>query len=321
MTKREGAPLAHFFTPLRRIGGLRIAVTSIQTTEEQAWSAAQGRADRSFNRYRDLNNLLNQILKEKKRPQYIVLPELSLPLPWALRVARKLASNNVSLIAGIEYYRDLAKRLRNDCFVSLVTDWPGYRTNVARLQPKFQPAHGERGDLATLSTPTQLFEPTGRDSVPTVYSHGGFYFSVLICSDLTNIAHRHALRGHVDALFALEWNKDVKTFAPLVEATASDLHSFVIQVNNRLYGDSRIRAPAKEDFQRDIVQVKGGASDYYVIGEINCEILRSEQRKTTASTSFKPVPIGFRMSDRRRGDLSSFAPKWERRKSNTKKAA
>lgn len=130
--------------------------------------------------------------------------------------------------------------------------------------------------------------------------HRGFCFSVLICSDLTNIEHRHRLRGKVDALFALEWNSDTKTFASLVEATASDLHAYVAQVNNRTYGDSRLRAPAVEDYLRDVVQVKGGVSDYYVLGEIDHLALRKEQCRPPRKRKFKPVPIGYKISPLRK---------------------
>jgi hypothetical protein len=104
------------------------------------------------------------------------------------------------------------------------------------------------------------------------------------------------LRGEVDALFALEWNQDTKTFASLVESTALDLHAFVIQANNRRYGDSRIRCPAVEDYARDVVQVKGGLSDYYVLGEIDYKQLRREQRRATKKPYFKPIPIGYTVS-------------------------
>lgn len=292
-----------FFVPGKPKGPLRVAVTSVQTTETQWEAAAQGRADRSIERYERFNGLLNRILRENRRPDYIVLPELSIPLRWATRAARKLAENGVSLIAGVEYHRDKpSKRLRNDCLVSLTTRWPGYPSSVVVLQPKFEPAHAERRNLRLLlRSKGAVFEPSGVAALPTVYSHRGFHFSILICSDLTNIAHRHALRGHVDAVFALEWNPDTDTFGSLVESTASDMHAFIIQVNNRLYGDSRIRAPAKQSYHRDIVQVKGGSSDYYVLGEIDVDLLRKEQRrKKLTKAFFKPTPIGYKMSRSRR---------------------
>lgn len=282
---------------------VRVAITSFETTEEQWADAAKAKQDRSLDRYRNLNRLVNRILRETKSPDYIVFPELSIPLRWALRIARKLAANNVSLLAGVEYHRDRPTgKLRNDCLISLVTNWPGYTSHVARLQPKFFPAHGEKANLAKLKLGKlgRFFEPNGIHGKPTLYVHSGFCFSALICSDLTNIAHRHQLRGNVDALFVLEWNSDTKTFASLVEATANDLHAYVAQVNNRSYGDSRIRAPAVEDYLRDVVQVKGGVSDYYVLGEIDYLALRKEQYRPAKKPKFKPMPIGYKISRRRK---------------------
>ncbi|SAK51037.1 Reverse transcriptase (RNA-dependent DNA polymerase) [Caballeronia glebae] len=298
----EDLPISYFFAGGRPRDRVRIAVTSRETTQEQWTAAAKNKHDRSARRYVAFNGLINRILKEPMRPDYIVMPELSVPLRWALRAARKLATNGVSLLTGVEYHRDRAtKKLRNDCLVSLTTFWPGYASSVVTLQPKFEPAHGERLELKKLlGKSNMLYKPIGLHAKPTVYGHRGFFFSVLICSDLTNISHRTELRGKIDALFALEWNPDTKTFASLVESAANDLHAFVIQANNRKYGDSRIRSPASQDYARDVVQVKGGVSDYYVLGEIDYHDLRAEQRRRTKKPQFKPVPIGYVMSKYRK---------------------
>ena len=294
----DAEPISRFLAPGRLRPMIRIAVTSVETTDRQWAAAAQNSHDRSVSRYVAFNNLVNRILREAKRPDYIVMPELSIPLRWALRAARKLAMNGVSFLAGVEYHRDrVTKKLRNDCLVSLTTNWPGYASSVVVLQPKFEPAHGERAQLKKLlGRNNMMFRPTGAKATPTVYGHRGFFFAPLICSDLTNIAHRRDLRGEIDALFALEWNPDTKTFASLVESTANDLHVFVIQANNRKFGDSRIRAPASQDYERDVVQVKGGVSDYHVLGEIDYLQLRAEQLRRTKKPKFKPVPIGFVVS-------------------------
>lgn len=284
---------------------IRVAVTSIGTTDAQWKAAAKGRHDRSSARYEAFNNLINRILKEPKRADYIVMPELCMPLRWALRAARKLATNGVSLLVGIEYHPDrVTRKLRNDCLVSLTTFWPGYASSVVMLQPKFEPAHEERDLLKTvLRKSNQFFYPAGLQAKPTIYGHRGFFFTALICSDLTNVEHRHAIRGEVDALFALEWNRDTKTFASLVETSANDLHAFVIQANNRRFGDSRIRAPAAHDYERDVVQVKGGVADYYVLGEIDVANLRLEQQRRVCKSKlkYKPLPIGYVSSNARKG--------------------
>ncbi len=59
-------------------------------------------------------------------------------------------------------------------------------------------------------------------------------------------------------------------------------------------GDSRIRAPFKESWQRDLLRVKGGITDYCVIGEIDVLALRQFQSSHRSSAKpFKPVPDGF----------------------------
>lgn len=103
-------------------------------------------------------------------------------------------------------------------------------------------------------------------------------------------------------MFVLEWNPDVETFGFLVESTAHDLHGYVVQVNNRRFGDSRIRVPHKIDYARDVVRVKGGDADYFVVAAIDVNALRRFQRNPVhgRKAPFKPLPIGFRMSQRRR---------------------
>lgn len=193
--------------------------------------------------------------------------------------------------------------MRNDCLISLTTGWPGYSSHIVLLQPKFSPARGEEALLKKeLKKTVRMHRPSGWQSKPTIYRHRDFYFSTFICSDLTNVSNRNSIRGLVDAVFALEWNQDTKTFSPLVEATANDLHAYVIQVNNREYGDSRIRCPAVKDYQRDVVQVKGGAVDYYVLGDLNIAQLRREQKRRVSKPKFKPTPIGYVMSQARKAN-------------------
>ena len=105
----------------------------------------------------------------------------------------------------------------------------------------------------------------------------------------------------VDALFVPEWNQDTETFNALVESAALDIHAYVIQCNDRQYGDSRIRAPYKDSWKRDVLKVKGGITDYCVIGEIDIQALRRFQSSHRSPTGpFKPVPDGFKISKTRK---------------------
>lgn len=280
-----------------------IALTNFETTNEQYKLALTDKPDISLKRYEKINTLVNNILRSNKRCDYIVFPECSLPRRWALNIADKLAKQKISLIAGVEYYKykNSTDVVRNDCLLSLSTNWPGYNSNILLLQPKHSPSHGEKKSLSEKAL--KLYEPHSDSSVFPVYRHGNFHFGSIICSDLTNPLNRVRFQGKVDCLFVLEWNPDVKTFSFLVEGTSHDIHSFVVQVNNRTYGDSRVRAPYRTDYKRDSVRVKGGLSDTYVIAEVNYTILRKFQKKGIMiddTSEFKPVPIGFKMSNSRK---------------------
>jgi hypothetical protein len=123
----------------------------------------------------------------------------------------------------------------------------------------------------------------------------------LICNELTDIENRFNLRGNIDCLFVIEWNRDIKSFNALVESSSLDIHAYIVQVNNKNYGDSRIRAPYKNDWERDIVQVRGGKHDYLIVGEINIEKLREFQSyNISPNKDFKPVPTGFKMLKERK---------------------
>ena len=137
-----------------------------------------------------------------------------------------------------------------------------------------------------------------------VYRHYGFDFGVLICSELQEIRFREMFQGEVDSLFILAWNRDLETFSPLVESTALDVHAYIALVNNRLFGDSRVRSPAKEPFLRDLCRLRGGENDYAVVVRLDIATLRDFQSRANnwprADDPFKPVPQGFTIANRRR---------------------
>lgn len=290
----------HLFVPESSHDRIRIAVTNFETTDKQWLSAVRNEPDLSLSRYERLQKLLNAVMKERPRPNYVVLPECSLPRKWMMPIAQKLAINNISLFAGLEYER-AKEGVRNEALVSLTTNFAGYPSQFCITQSKLSPAWDEENHVREklgvgVIIPERLFRP--------IYVHKGFHFGLLLCSDLTDIRNRNHFQGYVDALFVLEWNKDVNTFNSLVESGALDLHAFVIQANNRQYGDSRIRAPYREEHKRDLVRVKGGVHDYFVIGEIEYKPLRDFQSAASPDMSgkglFKPFPIGFEISPLRR---------------------
>lgn len=283
------------FAPLKNPTSIKIGISSYKIDDQQWHDAVKDMHDRSLNRYEQLEQIVSETVK--KKPHYLVLPELAIPRDWAWLISRKLLVNDISLITGVEYLHDKlhgVNVVHNSLMMFLLTDEFGFKSSRVFRQDKIEGAHGESIELRTIAGTSVTADP--KYEKKHVYKHGDFYFAGLICNELTDIENRANLRGKIDNLFAVEWNRDIKSFNSLVEASALDIHCFMSQVNNRQYGDSRIRAPYKEDFKRDVVRVFGGNHDYLVVGEIDVQALREFQsHKISPSKPFKPVPAGFKM--------------------------
>jgi len=285
----------------------KVAITSFEVTEGEWAAAADGTPVLTLERYRRLNSLLDSVVACKHRPDYVLLPECSLPRRWAMGMAARILPRGISIIAGLEYRKNSldSTLLHNEALIALRSTFPGYMTGLCLLQPKREPAWHEARLLAE-SFGKSLAPPGSNQLHHPVYAHHGFRFGVLICSELTALANRLRFQGQIDALFIPEWNQDIESFSALVESAALDVHAYVIQANNRRYGDTRMRAPMKIHHRRDLIRLKGGMNDYFVVGEVEYMPLRRFQSNvvppTGESVTFKPFPIGFpdRMSPARR---------------------
>ncbi|ARC79451.1 reverse transcriptase domain-containing protein [Pseudomonas aeruginosa] len=276
----------------RRYG---IAVSSWKTRIESWTAAVTRRPDPDADRYARLCRLLDVAISQPQQSRYFVLPELALPAHWFIRIARKLQGRGISLITGIEYLHAGKARVRNQVWAALPHDGLGFPSLMIYRQDKQRPALHEEQELQRLAG--LELKPDRPWKTPPIIQHGDLRFALLICSELTNISYRAALRGAVDVLFVPEWNQDTETFNSLVESAALDIHAYIIQCNDRQYGDSRIRAPFKDSWKRDVLRVKGGITDYCVIGEIDVQALRQFQSSyRSPGTLFKPVPDGFEIN-------------------------
>jgi len=278
-----------------------IAVSSWQTRLESWTSSVMHMPDPDADRYARLCRLLDSVIAQPRDSRYLILPELALPAHWFVRIARKLNGRGISLITGVEYLHASKARVRNQVWSALSHDGLGFPSLMIYRQDKQRPALHEEQELQRLAGREMRPEILWKNGIPPIIQHGEFRFALLICSELTNINYRAALRGKVDALFVPEWNQDTETFNALVESAALDIHAYVIQCNAREYGDSRIRAPFKDSWKRDVLRVKGGVTDYCVIGEIDVQALRQFQSShRSLDKNFKPVPDGFEISHARR---------------------
>jgi hypothetical protein len=272
-----------------------IAVSSWETRDTTFVAAVMNQPDPdSRRRYQRLNRMITELISQPDRAGYLILPELAMPARWFMRIAGKLNGRRISLITGVEYLHASKKCVHNQIWASLTHDGLGFPSLMVYRQDKQNPALHEEQELFRLADVRLKPAMPWKGQSPPIIQHGNFHFALLNCSELTNIRYRAELRGKVDALFVPEWNSDTDTFNALVESAALDIHAYIIQCNNRHYGDSRIRAPYKDRWKRDLLRVKGGNHDYCITGEINVLSLRQFQSSHRSSDKpFKPVPDGF----------------------------
>ncbi len=279
---------------------VHLGISSLETSQTSWARGADGRPDRSAERYKRLATLINLAVQASPRPTHLLLPELSVPEAWLDTISAVLLEANISLIAGLDYDLHADKRISSSAALILRDDRLGFQSAVQIRQPKLQAAPGEEEHLLRSYGRTWLY--CGRGPHP-IYVHEGIHFGVLICSELQNIGHRARFQGEVDLLTILSWNQDLETFSALVESACLDVHAYVALVNNRAYGDSRVREPRKDNHARDLCRIRGGKNDHLVVVEIDPKQLREQQSRVyrwpNPGDRYKPAPEGFKISDAR----------------------
>lgn len=294
--------------PLARIGKgkrspeIRLGISSLLTTDDSFKAAASGRPDLSRDRYQRIERLVNQAIDASPRPTHLLLPELALPERWIDTVSRLLQDAGISLIAGLDYHRGGGKSIHSEAVLVLTDDRLGFPSSVQIRQAKSQPAAGEE---ETLFRQFGLEWPKVLAGEPKpVYNHCGFCFGVLVCSELQNMAHRQHFQGHVDCMMVLSWNQDLETFSSLVESASLDVHAHIALVNNRRYGDSRVRSPAKVAHKRDVCRIRGGKNEHVVVVDLDIANLRAfqsrDKRWPRKDDPYKPVPEGYSIATSRK---------------------
>ncbi len=286
-----------------------VALPSIETADSDWAAMACGKGNLSKVRYKAISDIVNKTIKLKVRPDYLIFPELSLPIEWVDSVSSRLGSAGISLIAGTEYRHLPGGVVHSEACMVLSDNRLGFPSFSKIWQPKLQPAVNEDKDLISIHGKrwkrfSGVTSRHWKQRKKTVYVHNGVNFGVMVCSELQNSRDRISFQGAVDALFVLCWNPDLDTFSSLIESTALDIHAYTVLVNNRKYGDSRIRVPAKKSFDRDLARVRGGDNDFLVAATLEISSLRQFQNRSkrwpAANDKYKPVPEGFQLVSSRR---------------------
>lgn len=275
----------------------KICNTHFLTKEESFDAMVRQLTEPDKDRFDRLKRIVNDLIRNSKSIDYVVFHELSLPRHLYVQIAEKLGFVGVNLIAGLEYKINQSKKLVDNQLVYVLNTGNKTGGSIALYQSKPIGAVHESAEIfnrANLKIDAQF-----KDKL--IIKHNSFVFSGLICNDLLDINNRCYLRGEIDALFVVVWNQDLETYQHLVKSASLDIHCFVSLCNNKIFGDTRIRAPYKDEWKRDMQKIHGGELDNFMISELPIYELRNYQTNNVPPNKlFKPFPTGFKISRKRK---------------------
>lgn len=261
-----------------------------------AINSLKGRPVMNGSRLSRLTNLFNKFEQESPEGDLCILPEVSVPhdlFYWASTFA---VQHKKGLVFGLEHF-NTGDKAYNFIISCLPLGLSGQ--NDAVVLPRIKNHYSPQEEHIIKNYHLNCVKPELEHY--HLFHWKGYYFTTFYCFELADIQHRSWFRSKIDFLIAPEFNRDVNYFSNIVESTARDLNTYVLQVNTSNYGDSRISRPT-ETALKDLVKIKGGKNDVVIIGKMNIKDFRDFQEmgyglQKDYDNIYKPSPPNFDVDD------------------------
>ena len=271
-----------------KLNSIKVGIAHLNIDINNTISSLQGRANLSPNRLDNIHKILNNALRTNCK--MVVFPEISIPILWLKEIAEFSKRNDIAIIFGLEHFR-IEETIYNYSMIILPFKDNEYKNVFIDFNLKSHYSPEEKKVIQGYGYKIPTYKEKSK-----VYRWKNIAFSVFNCFELTDIEYRAKLVGKNDITIAIEYNMDINYFSNIVGSISRDIHSYVIQVNNAKYGDSRITQPTSTQ-KLDILKIKGGEDIVLMTAEINIKSLREFQKKDyhlqKEDGGFKPTPPEF----------------------------
>ncbi len=244
----------------------------------------------SNDKKKNLIRILNQAQEEKA--DILILPEISLPFKWLIRIADESRRKQRAIIGGVEHFS-----IKRVCYNYMITTLPievnGIQESliIPRLKNHYSPEEEFLIESIRYKVPK-----IGEKYYYHLFKWRGINFTTYNCYELADVVHRSIFRSEVDIIFASEYNKDWKYFSNVAESITRDIHCFYVQSNTSDIGDSRIIQPTESN-RKDILRLKGGRKSSVLTALLDISTLRHFQEKEykwqRGNKLFKPTPPDY----------------------------
>lgn len=259
----------------------KIAIVNTKIIEQQVLGYLENpQAALSLEAKLNLYKCMNSALEGGA--EFLIFPEFYLPIAWLVDVASFALEHDLTVITGLQYIINGKTVNNNVCTIIPNRMGSYFKHGILQFREKNFYAPKERLSLSQMGY-------SCKDAVKPfyyIYEVNNFRFANILCYEFTDIRSRASLKSNIELLFVPQLNQDTNYFSAIVDSAARDLHSFVVQANTSVYGDSRITAPY-DTLHKNIVLVKGGETDVVMIGEVRIEELRTYRGQYNASMNRK----------------------------------
>ncbi len=278
---------------------LNVGIIQTSLDYEAAWKTGAAWEDTVRMSYleekrakKEIRHYLASLHALEKKPDIVLLPELSVPLGYENKLKRSAEAMESIIIAGLDYKIEgkATPAVSNEVIVIVPKRIRGKkiarRTEIRRVGKTYA-APEEKNKLDALGVNFK--------SHPTVWlfeSPDFGTFGVAVCYDFMDLDRIVLYRNKVQTLFVLAYNKDITSFDHIAQSISRTVFCNVIICNCGYYGGSLAVSPYRDSFKRTVYQHSGAKLTNAQIVELPLQRLHAHQ-SGTRSHDFKNLPPGF----------------------------
>jgi len=214
-----------------------------------------------------LRNILKETYSEcDSRADLLVLPELYVPIYWLQEVIDFSKKSQIAIVTGLQYIPDGGNKVCNYIATIFPFQIGKYKNVFVFIREKNDYSPIEKIGLAEIGKKCS----DATEARYQIFHWKELDIATFVCYEFTDIFARALLKGKCDIIAAPVFNSDTTYFSNIIDCTARDLHTIIVQANTSVYGDSRITGPYDRD-SKDIFKIKGGDNDHVIIGTVKLD--------------------------------------------------
>lgn len=279
---------------------LRVGVIQTSLNHLNAWDPAaswpgalQISSVEEIRARREIRHLLSSLHGAERHADFILLPELSVPLGYEKKLRKAAEKLESIVIAGMDYkvLSNSPKTVSNSAVIIVPKKLSGRKiashTSVRYIGKTFA-APQEDKKLRNLGV---SFKP---DPAVWLFSDEKLgNFGVAVCYDFMDLDRIVLYCKLIQTLFVLAYNRDTTTFHHVAETIARTVFCNVVVCNCGFCGDSLAVSPFIKPYDRTIYRHTGQHLDNSQLIELPLESLRKHQTQEERSDKLKNLPPGF----------------------------